>query len=72
MKTIIRILIALFFTGTISNVSARDEYTKVIKKEFTVNPDAQITIENSFGSVHCNNWDKDIVQIEVVITVEVV
>jgi len=36
MKTIFKILIALFFTGTISNASARDEYTKVIKKEFTV------------------------------------
>jgi len=70
MKTLIRIFIVLFITGTISNASAMDEYTKVIKKEFTVNPDAQLTIDNSFGKVHCNNWDKNIVQIEVTITIE--
>jgi hypothetical protein len=70
MKTLIRIFIVLFFTGTINNASAMDEYTKVIKKEFTVNPDAQLTIENSFGSVHCNNWEKNIVQIEVKVTVD--
>jgi hypothetical protein len=70
MKTLIRMFIVLFLTGTISNASAMDEYTKVIKKEFTVNPDAQLTVDNSFGSVHCNNWDKNIVQIEVAITVD--
>jgi hypothetical protein len=70
MKTIMRILTVLFLAGLVNNASAFDEYTKVIKKEFAVNPDAQLSIDNSFGNVHCNNWDKNIVQIEVAITVD--
>lgn len=71
MKTRIEILVVVLFFFTIINIAAaHDEFTKVIKKEFTVNPDAQLIIDNSFGKVHCNNWDKNIIQIEVVITVE--
>jgi hypothetical protein len=69
MKPIIKILTVLFLSGIISNASALDEYTRVIKKEFSVNPDAQLIIDNSFGNIHCNNWDKNLVQIEVSITV---
>ena len=60
----------MFLAGTMNIAQAHDEYTKVIKKEFSVNPDAQLTIDNSFGKVHCNNWDKNIVQMEVTITIE--
>jgi hypothetical protein len=70
MKTIVKILAVLFLAGTLNSASAFDEYTKVIKKEFSVNPDAQLVIDNSFGNVHCNNWDKNVVQIEVVITMD--
>jgi hypothetical protein len=70
MKTLTKIFTLLFLMGIVNSVSAFDEYTRVIKKEFTVNPDAQLIIDNSFGSVHCNNWDKNIVQIEVAITVD--
>jgi hypothetical protein len=70
MKAIMKILTVLFLAGVVNSASAFDEYTKVIKKEFTVNPDAQLTIDNSFGNVHCNNWDKNVVQIEVAITVD--
>ena len=70
MKTIIKIFTVLFLAGTVNFAYGHDEYTRVIKKEFSVNADAQLTIDNSFGKVHCNNWDKNIVQIEVTITVE--
>jgi len=70
MKTIMRILTVLFLAGIVNSANALDEYTKVIKKEFAVNPDAQLSIDNSFGDVHCNNWDKNIVQIEVAIRVD--
>jgi hypothetical protein len=72
MKTALKIalftLLFLFLLG-IKGVKAHDEFTKVIKKEFAINPDAQLTINNRFGKVHCTNWDKNIISIEVTITV---
>ncbi|TRZ76210.1 MAG: hypothetical protein D4R97_01125 [Bacteroidetes bacterium] len=59
-------LIIILFPG---RASAHDDYTKVIKKEYTVNPDAQLILENKFGQIHCNNWDKNLVSIEIRITV---
>jgi hypothetical protein len=41
----------------------------VIKKEFIVNADAQLTVNNRFGKVHCANWEKNSVSIDVTITV---
>ena len=72
MKTKTKILaIVLFLLVAGANTGfGHDEYTRVIKKEFTVNPDAQLIIDNSFGKVHCNNWDKALVQIEITVTVE--
>jgi hypothetical protein len=71
MKTIYKflpvlLLIFILFPG---GASAHDDYTKVIKKEYTVNPDAQVILENKFGQIHCNNWDKNLVSIEIRITV---
>jgi len=71
MKTLIKVspvllLIFLLFPG---RSSAHDDYTKVIKKEYTVNPDAQVILENKFGQIHCNNWEKNLVSIEIRITV---
>ena len=47
-----------------------NEYTRVIKKEFNVNPDAQLTVSNKFGEIHCTNWDKNMVSVEVKVIVE--
>jgi hypothetical protein len=71
MKTILNIipLLALIFILAPGKARAHDDYTKVIKKEYTVNPDAQVILENKFGQIHCNNWDKNLVSIEVRITV---
>jgi len=71
MKTIYKflpvlLLIFILFPG---RSSAHDDYTKVIKKEYTVNPNAQVILENKFGQIHCNNWDKNMVSIEIRITV---
>ncbi len=71
MKTILRIIpiLALIFFLAPGDARAHDDYTKVIKKEYTVNPDAQVILENKFGQIHCNNWDKNLVSIEIRITV---
>lgn len=72
MKTFFKIVfftLMLIFLLGIKGARAHDEYTKIIKKEFIVNTDAQLTINNRFGKVHCTNWDKNMVSIEVTITV---
>jgi len=71
MKTLFKILPALLLIFIlVPRISrAHDDYTKVIKKEYTVNPDAQVILENKFGQIHCNNWDKNLVSIEIRITV---
>jgi hypothetical protein len=71
MKTIYKFLpiLVLIFILAPGKARAHDEYTKVIKKEYTVKPDAQIVLENKFGQIHCNNWDKNLISIEIRITV---
>jgi hypothetical protein len=64
------ILVCLLFIAAGQPAWSHDEYSKVIRKEYPVNPDAQFTIENKFGKIHCNNWDKNVISIEVKITVE--
>ncbi|MEI6899474.1 MAG: hypothetical protein WCL00_06325 [Bacteroidota bacterium] len=72
MKTKIKsfnLLLVILFFGY-QDLLAHDEFTKVVKKEFTVDPGTQFTVENKFGKVHCNNWDKNVISIEVTLRVE--
>jgi hypothetical protein len=73
MKTAIKIalftLMMILLLG-IKGAKAHEDYKKVIKKEVTVNADAQLTINNRFGKVHISNWEKNEITIEVTITVE--
>lgn len=72
MKTIISKSLAvliLILTG-ISHIYGLNEYSRVIKKEFAVNSDAQLIIINKYGKVHCNNWEKSSVSLEIVLKVE--
>ncbi|MEI6683079.1 MAG: hypothetical protein WCO44_10655 [Bacteroidota bacterium] len=72
MKTILKIafftLMFLFLLG-IKGVKAHDEYTKKIRREFAVNPDANLSVNNRFGRIQCTNWDKNSIVMEVTITV---
>jgi hypothetical protein len=72
MKTLLKIafftLMMIFLLG-IKGARAHDEFSKIIKKDFAVNPDAQLTINNRFGKVHCTNWEKNMISVEVTITV---
>ena len=51
-------------------LQAEDEFTKKVSKSFEVNKDATLTVKNKFGKVHCENWDKNSISIEVTITVQ--
>lgn len=66
-KTALLALLTLIAMG----LSARSlEYTREIKKDFQVNPDAKLILENKFGDIQIFNWDKNEISIVVKITVE--
>jgi hypothetical protein len=44
--------------------------TKSMKKEFVVGQDVKLNVETSFGKVHCNVWDKNLMTIDVLVTVD--
>lgn len=72
MKTTIKmrkivILLAAMFTFSIA---AADELEKSYQKEFEVNKNAILHIDNQFGEIKCQNWNKNMVSIEVIVTVE--
>ena len=71
MKTLCKIfpILLLIFILPPKKSSGADEYTKVISKEYAINRDAQVNLDNKFGQIHCNNWDKNSISIEVKITV---
>jgi hypothetical protein len=51
-------------------VSAPDEFSKNLHKEFNADQNTLLFIENKFGNVDINNWDKNQVVIDVTITVD--
>ncbi len=72
MKTYIKItlfLIFFIFLLGIKGVKAQEEYTRSIKKDFPVNADAQLVVNNKFGKVHCTNWENNSISIDIRITV---
>ena len=70
MKTL-KFSIILFVSMVFSfQLFAKEEYTRKISKSFDVNKDATLSVTNKFGKIHCENWDKNTIAIEVTITVE--
>ena len=70
MKTI-KILFLLFLAAaTLTAMADKEEYTREYSKEVTVDPDALLVIKNKYGEVHCQNWNKNMIKIHVVVTVE--
>jgi len=72
MKTFLKIslflLLFLLLLG-IKGVKAHDEFTRTIKKDFPVNADAQLIINNKFGVIHCTNWENNTISFDIKITV---
>jgi hypothetical protein len=48
----------------------KEEFTKKYQEEFNIDKNTTLQIVNKFGDVAVNNWDKDVISIEVTITVE--
>lgn len=70
MKTKLTVLLLLMMAPAIMVANTtwpKGKYTKEkkIKKEFTVNADARLIIDNSYGNVNMVSWDENRVVIEV-------
>ena len=48
----------------------KHEKNKVIKKVFSVNSDAKVSLDNRYGNLNITTWDKNSVEIEVTIKVQ--
>ncbi len=66
--------IAIIFWLLIYSVSLAanntEDFQKKLHKEFVIAPDGQVDLSNKFGEIRINGWDKNIVEIEVTITVD--
>ncbi|UAM98789.1 hypothetical protein K8354_02890 [Polaribacter litorisediminis] len=73
MKYIFKItlLFLLFPLITSANTDEKKhEKSKTIKKEYKVNKDATVALDNKYGNLNITTWDKNRVEIEVTITVK--
>ncbi len=73
MKSIYKItLLFLLFPllASANNDDRKHEKTKKINKEYTVNANARISLDNKYGDLNITTWDKNRVEIEVIITVK--
>lgn len=73
MKPLYKITFFLLMFPFITNANTDDkkhEKTKTIKKEYAVNSDAKVIIDNKYGDLNITTWDKNRVEIEVLITVK--
>lgn len=73
MKSIYKITLLLFLFPLITSATIdekKHEKKKTIKKEYTVNADAKVSINNKYGNLNITTWDKNRVEIEVIITVK--
>lgn len=73
-KSIFKLALLLFIIPQIgfANVGGdlKQEKSKTIKKEFKVDSDATVDIENKYGDVTVTTWDRNQVEITVIITVK--
>lgn len=63
-------LFLLISNFTLTLVSAQNKLTKELKKEFQVDANTHLILQNKYGSINVKDWDNNAVTIDVVITVE--
>ena len=66
MKTLRYKLVLLLFVGALT-ASWAQELEKKINRTFQVNSTITLRVDNQFGKVHIETWDKDQIDVEVVI-----
>lgn len=74
MKSTFKIAVLLFLIPLVSfantKTKPRQEKSKTIKKEYSVSSDATVKLDNKYGNLNITTWDKNRVEITVVITVK--
>jgi len=74
MKTrlIINSILSLAFIIIVSSsaVAAKGEFTKPYKQEFNINKGATLKINSEFTDIKAYNWDKNVISIEVTVSVD--
>lgn len=50
--------------------AAKDEFSKTIQKEYNVHENTSLEVINKYGEIHIEDWDKQLIRIDVKITVE--
>ncbi len=73
MKSIYKLILILFLIPLVSSGNGdkkKHERTKTIKKEFSVDSNAKVAINNRYGNIDIKTWDENRVEIEVKITVK--
>lgn len=73
MKTLVNTIAFVILTllACKTGFAAKDaEFTREIKKEFTVNPDARLVLENKYGDIRISATDQNKVSVQVLITVD--
>lgn len=62
-------LLVIFLLPILVFSSVVDKKTKVIEKEFSITSSTNVEIDNSYGMVHINTWDKN--EVKVIIKIEI-
>ncbi|MDG1529156.1 MAG: hypothetical protein P8I51_00575 [Polaribacter sp.] len=74
MKSTFKIALILFLIPLVSFASTdpkpKQEKSKTIKKEYSVDRDATVDIDNKYGNINITTWNKNRVEITVVIAVK--
>jgi hypothetical protein len=73
MKSIYKITLFFFLFPLITtayNNDKKHEKVKRIKKEYSVNANAKLSVDNRYGNLNITTWDKNSIEIEVTITVK--
>lgn len=67
-KTLCIFLVMILLTSTAYS-AAEDDFTKPYKQEFKINKGALLKINSEFTDIKAYNWDKDMISIEVTVSV---
>jgi hypothetical protein len=72
MKSTFKIVLLLFLIPLVvfANTDPKQEKSKTLKKEYSVDRDATVDIDNKYGNINITTWNKNRVEITVVITVK--
>ena len=75
MKSIYKLALLALFIPTLAfgfthAKKPKHEKSKTVKKEFSVNSDAKLSVHNKYGNLNITTWDQNTIDIQVVITVK--